>query len=206
MAYSDILRHDLRHESRGRRLRARYERCRTPTIRKVIDQLPNAECRLAVALARFAGLRCPSEISLLKWSEINWHEGRMLVHAPKTKRKGKPTRIVPLFPELRPFLEDAFEAAADGAVQCVKYSSDGIRHHLKRAIDSAGVERWEKLFVNLRSSRQTELVQAGFPAHVVCEWLGNTTTVANKHYLQVNDADFAAALELPADPTVEVAR
>jgi hypothetical protein len=41
----------------------------------------------------------------------------------------------------------------------------------------------------MRSTRQTELVASGFPSHVVCAWLGNSTDVANEHYLQVTDAD-----------------
>ena len=33
------------------------------------------------------------------------------------------------------------------------------------------------------------------PIHVVCKWLGNTTTIASKHYLQVTDAHFREAAE-----------
>ena len=38
--------------------------------------------------------------------------------------------------------------------------------------------------VNLRKTRQTELNDE-FPQHVVCEWLGNSERVAEKHYLHV---------------------
>ncbi len=31
------------------------------------------------------------------------------------------------------------------------------------------------------------------PLHVVCAWIGNTHSVAMKHYLQVTDADFDRA-------------
>ena len=48
--------------------------------------------------------------------------------------------------------------------------------------------------VALRASRQTELTER-FPLHVVCEGLGNTTTVATQHYLLVRDSDFEKALE-----------
>ena len=86
------------------------------TIAKVIDACPNAEWRTLVALSRYAGLRVPSEALLLRWQDIDLATGRMLVHSPKTEHHaGKATRMVPIFPELRPYLEDAQELAPDGA-------------------------------------------------------------------------------------------
>lgn len=32
-----------------------------------------------------------------------------------------------------------------------------------------------------------------FPLHVVCDWIGNSATIAQKHYLQVTDSDFERA-------------
>jgi hypothetical protein len=49
-----------------------------------------------------------------------------------------------------------------------------------------------KLFYNLRASRQTELA-ATYPLHVVCMWIGNSAAIAQKHYLQITDADFENA-------------
>lgn len=44
----------------------------------------------------------------------------------------------------------------------------------------------------MRASRQTELT-ARFPLHVVCEWIGNSAPIADKHYLQVTDSHYADA-------------
>ncbi|MEM6260746.1 MAG: integrase, partial [Planctomycetota bacterium] len=63
---------------------------------------------------------------------------------------------------------------------------------LKRILRKAGLEPWPKLFQNLRSSRETELAER-FPLHVVTAWLGNSATVAQKHYLQVTEAHIAEA-------------
>lgn len=41
---------------------------------------------------------------------------------------------------------------------------------------------------------ETELCET-FPIHVVCNWIGNTTKVASKHYLQVTDDHFARAMQ-----------
>ena len=67
-----------------------------------------------------------------------------------------------------------------------------LRTQLLRIIKGAGVKPWPKLFHNLRARRQTELT-ARFPLHVVCEWIGNSAPIADKHYLQVTDDHYADA-------------
>jgi integrase len=69
-------------------------------IDHLINACSNAKQRLIVALARYAGLRIPSELVGLRWSEVNWETGRFVVHSPKTERKGKDKRIVPIFGKL----------------------------------------------------------------------------------------------------------
>jgi hypothetical protein len=61
-----------------------------------------------------------------------------------------------------------------------------------RIIERAGLKPWPRLFHNMRASRQTELT-ARFPLHVVCEWIGNSAPIADKHYLQVTDSHYADA-------------
>ena len=48
----------------------------------------------------------------------------------------------------------------------------------------------------MRATRETELAQQ-YPMHVVCEWIGNSTPVALKHFLRVTDADFSRAAVEP---------
>ena len=175
------------------------------TILRVIDSCPNADWRLIVAFARFGGLRIPSEINNLKWSDIDWQENRMTVDSPKNaKKRGSPYRIVPLFKELRPYLEQAFEAAPEGAEYCIgryREPDQNLRTQLCRILRRAGVQQWPKLFVNLRSSRETDLNNQ-FPQHVVCKWMDNSPTVAMKHYLQITDAHFGAAVGHEDDQAV----
>ena len=61
---------------------------------------------------------------------------------------------------------------------------------------SAGLQRWPKLFQDLRRTRETELA-VDFPMHVVCEWIGNSQPIAAKHYLQVTDEHFSKAVRNP---------
>ena len=61
-------------------------------------------------------------------------------------------------------------------------------------LNQIGIKPWGKTFQNLRSSRETELVE-DFPVHVVTEWLGNSPDVARKHYLQTHEGHFQRAVE-----------
>ncbi len=168
---------------------------------KLLGACPNIEWKLIFALARFAGLRTPSETLLLRWPNIDWERGRMLVRSPKTEHHpGGASRLVPIFPELRPLLMEAFEMAEPGTEFVIakhRVMGANLRTHLLRIMEKAGVKPWPKLFQNLRSTRQTELCQ-DWPEHVVCAWLGNSRLVAREHYLQVTDEHFEKAAQFPA--------
>ena len=160
------------------------------TAYKVLDACPDAEWRLLFALSRFGGLRCPSEHLAITWTDVDWERNRFRVDSPKTG-----VRWVPIFSELKPYLEEAWELAPEGAVHVIaryRDASCNLRTQLQRIIKRAGLEPWPKLFHNLRATRQTELTEM-FPLHIVCAWIGNTELIAAKHYLQVTDADFERA-------------
>jgi len=157
---------------------------------KVLEASPDAQWRLLFALSRFGGFRCPSEHLGLRWGDVDWERGRIHVQSPKTEHHaGGESRIVPLFPELRPYLEECFELAEPGTEYVITRYRDtnvNLRTPLLRIIKKAGLKPWPKLFQNLRSTRQTELEEQ-FPSHVVCAWIGNSQAVAAKHYLQVTE-------------------
>jgi integrase len=162
------------------------------TIASVIDAAPDHEWRLIIALSRFGGLRCPSEHLALRWQDMDWERNRFRVDSPKTGE-----RWIPMFPELRPHLEAAFELAEDGAVYCInryRDSNTNLRTTFTKIIRRAGAKPWPKLFHNLRASRETELA-ATYPIHVVCEWIGNSAAIAAKHYLTVREEDFERAAQ-----------
>ena len=169
---------------------------------KVLTACPDLEWRLIFALARFGGLRTPSETLLLRWGDIDWEQGRMTVTSPKTEHhEGKGSRVVPLFPEIKKFLDEAYFQDSDSPRTefVTARRRDGnvnLRTQLERIIAKAGLTPWPKLFQNLRSTRETELAEH-FPAHVVCAWLGNSEAVARKHYLQVTDDHFEQAVQNP---------
>ena len=129
------------------------------------------------------------------------------MRSPKTEHHaGGESRVVPLFPELRPHLEMAWEQADPGEEYVISRYRDtnvNLRTQLCKIIDRAGLMPWPKLFQNLRATRQTELAEK-FPGHVVCAWIGNTRAVADKHYLQVTSQHFnQASRELSTTETAQ---
>ncbi len=185
---------------------------------KVLDACPDSQWRLLFALSRYGGLRCPSEHLELMWQDIDWERDRFTVRSPKTEHhEGKESRTVPIFPELRPHLEAAFNEAqsqlgrppsgTDHVITRYRDSNANLRTQMNRIIRRAGLEPWPKLFQNLRASRETELAE-DYPMHVVCAWLGNSERIAARHYLQVTDEHFQRATEGGArkrTPATEVA-
>lgn len=176
------------------------------TIYEAIKACPNVEWRCLLALARFGGLRVPSETFLIRLDEIDWDQDRFFVHSPKTEHhEGKESRLVPIFPELRPYLEEAWEAAADGQEWLLQGLRNyyGVPSETKRVqvgkpfikiLERARIPVWPKVWQNLRASRETDLADH-FPMHVVTAWIGNSERVAKAHYLQVTEEHYGRAVK-----------
>lgn len=169
------------------------------TIRAVLDACPSDEWRAIIALARFAGLRCPSEIVALRWGDVNWEKGRLTVRSAKTAgHEGHAVRVVPIAPELAPILQDLFDRAEVGVEAVIPRlagpmgGSANLRTTFHKIIHKAGEKPWPRLFHNLRASCATDWVER-FPAHVVAGWLGHSPLIAARHYLQTRDAHFNLA-------------
>jgi len=175
----------------------------------------NPTWRVIVALSRYGGLRCPSEVLSLRWQDVDWEAGRIVVQSPKTEHHvGKASRTIPLFAELRPILSEAFDLAPDGAVYVVDgnhreaantasgWRNCNLRTQFERIVKRAGLQPWPRLFHAMRASRETELAKE-YPIHVVTAWLGNTPRIALKHYLQVTDADFERAAQATTEGGAE---
>ncbi len=149
----------------------------------------------------FGGLRIPSELEKLTWESIDLANGRMVIHSPKTEHhEGKDVRICPIFPELRPIRTPGSLGATwdrNAAIESIvsKAKSANLRTQFQRFIKRAGLVPWPKLFVNLRASRETELLCSNPPFSLkdVCSWIGNSEAVAMKHYAMLSDSVFQRA-------------
>ena len=185
-------------------------RCFVPEedMEAVLAACPDLQWKLIFALARYGGLRTPSETFRLRWEDIHWDRGRFTVHSPKTEGHGKATRIVPLFPQLCRVLLEAFGQAEPGDKYVITRYRDfraNLRTHAHRIIRRAGLEPWERTFQNLRSSLETELVEQ-FPIQTVTSWLRNTPMIAMKHYLMVREEHFTKAVQNPVQYPAALSR
>ena len=192
-----------------RRNEARYYFVSRDEATKVLAACPTAEWRLLFALSRYGGLRCPSEHLALCWDDVDWQRGRFTVHASKTEHhEDGGVRQVPIFPELRPYLEEVrAQAKPDAKFVITRYrdAAVNLRTQLQKIIRRAGLTVWPKLWQNLRSTRETELANE-YPLHVVCEWIGNTAAVAVKHYLQTTEEHYRQAANSPESESPKAAQ
>ena len=157
------------------------------------------------ALSRWGGLRLPSEPKRLRWCDIDWERQRFLVHSTKTEHfANHKTRWVPMFPELQPLFDERFTDAAEGdelVLPMMQGKADStFSEGVRRALTRLDIEHWPRTFHSMRSTRQTEL-QNEFAIHKVCSRLGNSPSVAHKHYLQTTDGDFQKAAHFCAHHT-----
>lgn len=161
---------------------------------KLLDVAPSLEWRAALTLYRIGGLR-RGEAFLIEWRDVNWADGRLLVHSPKTARhKGKAERVIPLFPELREELTRLWESLPVGAPARViaTLTANDVSNYIRRLIFAAGMTPWARAIQNLRSSRSIEIYRE-FGAIAESEWIGHGVDVARDHYLHLLDGDFQRA-------------
>ena len=160
-------------------------------IERCIKAAPCEDWRIIIALARYAGMRS-HETRIQRWEDIDIPNRRMIVRSQKCPK----TRICPIFPELMPHLRRAREMAPPGAefVQTRYRLDSNIGTTLTKIIESAGLVPWDKLFQNLRATRETELL-AVYPAKDVASWIGNSVPIAMKHYAMSMQDSFDRAAE-----------
>lgn len=171
-------------------------------VRAVLDEAPDAEWRALIVLARWGGLRTPSEPFALRWGDVDWDRGVLRVSSPKlAHHEAFAERSAPLFPECRAALLELFELAEPGTefvFDRLRRGSDNPRQHFGRLIRRAGLQPWPRPWHNLRASRETELLRE-YELATVARWLGHSVAVAARHYVDSVSlsSDFQRAVALP---------
>ena len=174
------------------------------TIYKVMSCCRDDYDRLVLALARFGGLRIPSEIRHLRYCDFVDNVIR-IHHDTKTG-----AREVPLFGEIREIFDRivvnlgkksvSADSSGDSAalgdfVFASLGNKDVLRDRVLSAINASGVDRWEKLFVNLRSSCITDMVERGYSEKILDAMFGNSSEIRRRHYIQFRkDRDYGRVL------------
>lgn len=163
---------------------------------RILEACPSQNWRTLFVLWRVAGLRQQEPLHLT-WDCVNWEKKRLLVPSPKTSRyEGRESRIIPLFPILERELSASWEEVPEGEKYVVwQNRRKNFDTSFKRILFWAGLPPWQKLFQNMRASAENDLVEDGYPAHVVGEWIGHTPKVQLKHYLRTLDSYFDKATQ-----------
>jgi integrase len=173
------------------------------SVAAVIKTAPTTEWKALIAFCRLVGPRVPSELVGLSWNDLDFENRRITLRSPKTAHHGgeHAMRSCPMFPELVPYLEALSESVGPGidvplSAPVFPMAVDpqvNLRTGLRRYIIKAGLSIWPKLFHNLRSSRETELLSI-YPVADVCRWFGHSATVAARFYAQARSeiAEIAA--------------
>jgi hypothetical protein len=77
----------------------------------------------------------------LRWGDIDWEHDRITVHSVKTEHhEEKASRVIPLFGQLRPYLEEAFDHAEAGTEYVITRYRDILRVPAEAGVRLAGFE------------------------------------------------------------------
>jgi len=166
-----------------------------PLFLRVLREARNQEFRAILVLARFGGLRCPSEIQPMRWSQIDPNRKTILVMSPKTKRYARGgERTIPLFQEI---LGEIGKLPRRDDLLFPNHQKTGqsLTDELQRVCRWAGVALWPKPWHNMRATRETELME-DFPIQVVASWMGHSPSIALTHYAQTTKDHLTKAVKM----------
>jgi integrase len=168
---------------------------------RLLDACEGSEERLMVGLARFGGLRMPSEIHDLRWKDFDPAARTLTIRSPKTAHhESGGIRKIPVFPTLMALLEEHRLSVCDSDYLMPTlrvYPSLSVR--MRRIIRSSGITDYPRAMHNLRLSCISEWVVGERRDLVtVSEWAGHTIQVMSQHYLRQIHADSASRAALEA--------
>jgi site-specific recombinase XerD len=148
-------------------------------IKTVLENCNDDLDRLIIVLARYGGLRVPSELHELRYKDF---KNDVITIHDDTKTGW---REVPLFGEIREVF-NRLSGSSDEYVfpreRVTNWYSWGM---LSGVLAKAGIEQYPKLFVNLRSSCITDLDALGYSEKTLDAIFGNSAEVRRIHYLQL---------------------
>ncbi len=163
-------------------------------VMKMIHHTTEPEDKILLALARFAGVRVPSEIEQMRWRDVG-SNGVLTIHAKKTKRWGNAKRELPMLTDLRSILQECKPPGAlddDFVLPTLRtYSGLGVR--FARLRKSVGIPTWKKFFSMLRKSCASDLTK-NYPIADVSVWLGNSPAVLAKYYIRRQASGYTASV------------
>lgn len=157
-------------------------------------------------MARYAGLRMPSEIRNLKWRDIS--ETKFHIQTGKTGG-----RDVPLFPrvaaELRKYRAESKPKEEYLFPKTRGHANNFLSWNLLSLLKQCKIQQWPLLFNTLRASCITDQRRRGLHDELLNAIFGNSARVRAKHYVKILEDDYARLSGKdagPADVPEEFAR
>ena len=138
----------------------------------------------AISLSYYTGLRPgAAELLNIKWSDINWQHETIMIRA--AQKGGKPTRTIPLHPELTLLLKAWQKPKQSDHI--IEYDGRPVLK-LKTSWDSAkkkaGITRRLRMY-DIRHGFVTALLEGGADLKTVAELIGDRPETMVKHYQHV---------------------
>ncbi len=149
-------------------------------VLRVAGAIESKAASVALMLARFAGLRAPSETHGLRWADVDLKGKQLTVKAPKTGT----VRSVPIVPELWGMLSSLRGRGKGAGETVVPGSSNNLHRAIKRGLEACGMVPWPRLMQALRQACETDWRDL-VPPHVVGVWMGHGAEVGERFYATV---------------------
>lgn len=180
-------------------------------VERMIAESEDEDLRIMLAFARYGGLR-RHELSIQLWENIDLENRCMHIVSTKTGIPARPEscdtegrkllirRDVPIFDELLPHLRrHRAMTETDSRYVQSRYPRDmNITKLVQACATRTGVTIWPDFWQSMRSTRQSELEKQRFQIKAICNWLGNSPQVAQKHYLMAMEGEFDRAISGPS--------
>ena len=161
---------------------------------EIIDQILLADrdpnfCAV-IGLARYAGLRVPSEAKELTWKDVDFD--RKLLHVISPKQSSRPecqVRKVPLCGKVMKLLGRLPRGGPDELVFPKLMTAQALGRRLKLRCKELGIPMWPKALQNLRCSYANWLVRL-CGGDIGSRIMGHTTRVAHDFYIGEQESDY----------------
>ena len=164
-------------------------------VDEALAAIDNVELRGVLAFARYAGLRIPSEIRHLKFSDFATEpNGDISFVISPFGKTGE--RVVPLFDELRPYYEALLANRQEGQEYVfAKYRlCTNVGKLIKDVLHKKGVPVWKRFFQNCRCSCITDKLYSGWSTQDLTAVFGNSEDVRQEYYYFGRERSAVAAL------------
>jgi len=182
------------------------------TLSHLLSQSHDFEFGLLLNLVRWTGCRI-GEALILRWDDLSFSEDdpTITLREKDTEESGvnrdeMPTRVMPMWAELRPLLKKAKALAASdeiyvfnnilklkekpefeivdttGAVLRRGRYETNANSRITKAIRRAGLTVWPQAWHGIRDYRINELTRLGFREAEITAWCGNSEATRKVHY------------------------